>query len=175
MYLGAALSGVLLGTLIVVDVEDQVVVGAAADAKLERRALLQLTQQLDRFVEAHRESRATLGEALHRDLRGGVDLSGGVLEADQLREVFERADLDFDLSLEEVLGGLLNRTGTVGARLRRVRSAWASVSSWARRPTSTASRSAFIRIRVACPRACAWISPNREETVSSEAMLRSWR
>jgi hypothetical protein len=53
--------------------------------------------------------------------------------------------------------------------------ACASVSSCARRPTSTASRSAFILIRVAWPRACAWISSSREDTDSSEAMLRSWR
>ncbi len=54
-------------------------------------------------------------------------------------------------------------------------SACASVSSCARRPTSTASRNAFILIRVAWPRAWAWISSSLAETDCSEATLRSWR
>src|SRR5262245_46919774 len=88
--------GVLFGARVLVDVEDQVVVGTAPDFELERRALLELAQELDRLVEAHRERGAALGEALDRDLRSSVDLTRGVLESDQLREVVEGADLDFD-------------------------------------------------------------------------------
>ena len=125
----------------------------------------------------HREGRAALGEALDRDL-GGAELADRVLEADQLREVAERADLDLDRALEELLRlDLARRPLALGARrgLGSPASASASVSSCTRRLTSTASRSAFIRIRVAWPRACAWISSSRAETASSEAMLRSWR
>ena len=141
-------------------------------------ALFQLAQQLDRLVEAHRERRAALGEALDRDLRG-AELADRVLEADQLREVAERADLDLDQALEELLGvGLgvaVRRWRSAPAAAARLGRLCASASSCARRLTSTASRSAFIRIRVAWPRACAWISSSRAETASSEAMLRSWR
>ena len=126
----------------------------------------------------HRERRPALGEALDRDLRG-AEPADRVLEADQLRVVAERADLDLDRPSKSLLRGLVGgvavgRSGPAAGSRRR-RGAPASESSCARRPTSTASRSAFIRIRVAWPRACASISWSRAVTASSEAMLRSCR
>ena len=98
-----ALGGPPLGALILVDVEDQVVGGGVADVEVKGGARLQLAEQLDRLLEAHRERRPALGEALDRDLGGGADLARRVLEADQLGEVPERADLDPDQALEEAL------------------------------------------------------------------------
>ncbi len=83
------------GPCVLVDVEDQVVRSGAADLEVERRVLFQLAQQVDRLVEAHRERRPALGEALDRDL-GGAEPADRVLEADQLGEVAERADLELD-------------------------------------------------------------------------------
>src|SRR6185369_17310700 len=86
--------------LIVVDVEDQVVGSVVADLEVETRELFEFAQQVGRFVEPHREGGAALGEAVDLDLRG-ADLPDRVLEADQLREVAERADLERDLTLVE--------------------------------------------------------------------------
>src|SRR5215218_8296201 len=91
----ATLGGALFWALVLVDVEDQVVRGGPADLELEVRELLELVQQVDRLVEVHRERRPPLGEALDRDFRG-ADLADRILEADQLREVVERPDLDLD-------------------------------------------------------------------------------
>src|SRR6476619_406923 len=63
-------SGGAVILLVVVDVEDEVVVGGAADLELERRVLFELAQQVDRLVEVHLQRRAALREALDRDLRG---------------------------------------------------------------------------------------------------------
>ena len=145
-----------------------------ADLEVERGELLQLAQQLDRLVELHRERRPALGEAFDRDL-GGAELADRVLEADQLREVAERADLELDLALEDAVEDLAVPVAVGVPGSTSVAGVCASVSSCTRRLTSTASRSAFIRIRVAWPRAWAWISSSRAETASSEAMLRSWR
>ena len=145
--------------------------------------VFELAQEVDRLVEVHREGGAALGEAFHRDI-GGADLADGLLEADQLGEVTERADLELELALEESVRGWRALPFRWCGRDDRLRSggrvgrddspASASFTSRTRLPTSTASRSAFIRIRVAWPRAWACRSSNRAETASSEAMLRSW-
>src|SRR6187551_681589 len=95
------LSCALLGALIVVDVEDQIVAAGAADLEVEGGVLFQLAQEVHRLIEVHRERRATLGKALDRDLRS-AEAADRVLEADQLREIAERADLQPDQALEEL-------------------------------------------------------------------------
>ena len=91
--------GVALGAVLV-DVEDQVVGRGVADLEVEVGEGLELAQEVDRLVEAHREGRAALGEAFDRDV-GGADLADGLLEADQLGEVAERADLEAQLAFEQ--------------------------------------------------------------------------
>src|SRR4051812_37495860 len=54
------------------------------------------------MLEAHRQRRPTLREALHRDLRRGTDRPGSVLEPHQLREVAERADLHLHQPIEQL-------------------------------------------------------------------------
>src|SRR5712664_3306144 len=71
------LGGVALGAVLV-DVEDQVVGRGVADLEVEDREGLELAQEVDRLVEAHREGRAALGEPFDRDV-GGAELTDRVL------------------------------------------------------------------------------------------------
>ena len=158
----APLGGALLGALVLVDVEDEAVVGGAADPELERGALLELAQQLDRLVEAHREGRAApekrsteISEvapiwptASSKPTSWEKSPSGPISTSTRPSKSASAAALD-------VAGP------SAVEPVRRPRRSSASVSSCARRPTSTASRSAFIRIRVAWPRAWASISSRR--------------
>src|ERR671918_913578 len=107
------------GLGLVVEVEDHPVPVRLADPELHRGALLELAQELDRLVEPQRQGRPALGELANRDLRGCADLLRRVLEANQLRKVTERADVDLDQPLEKLLARA--RTAALGCWVGAVR------------------------------------------------------